>query len=208
MSNGAIFATALVCELPGRLAAIAPVAGVNSTKVCSSGTPPTSLLAFHGTADPIVPYAGGRYFAGVHPLDDEPARSGTARRAQPVDDAVASWAAFDGCGTPPATTEIAPDVERLAYPCPAGGTVELYRVVDGGHTWPGAIPVNLARLGPTSATIDATGLMLAFFDAHPRRSERSRGQPVANSSSASPGRSSGVQRWSPSWSGVRRHRNR
>ena len=60
-------------------------------------------------------------------------------------------------------------VERLAYPdCPAGGTVERYRVVDGGHTWPGAIPVNLARLGPTSATIDATGLMLVFFDAHAR----------------------------------------
>ena len=99
MSNGAIFSTALACALPGRFAAIAPVAGVNGTKVCGRGTPPTSVLAFHGTADPIVPYAGGRYFAGANPLDETPSRAGAAR-AQPVDDAVAAWAAFDGCGTP------------------------------------------------------------------------------------------------------------
>jgi hypothetical protein len=56
------------------------------------------------------------------------------------------------------------DVECVAYPdCPAGGTVELYRIVGGGHTWPGAIPVDGTRLGPTSATIDATGLVLAFL---------------------------------------------
>src|SRR5437867_555159 len=40
ISNGAIFSTALACALPGRLAAIAPVAGVNATEVCDEGTPP------------------------------------------------------------------------------------------------------------------------------------------------------------------------
>ncbi len=169
MSNGAIFSTALACALPGRFAAIAPVAGVNATKVCSSGSPRTSVLAFHGTADPIVPYAGGRYFAGANPLDDTPPRAGAAR-AQPVDDAVAGWAAFDGCGTPATTTPEAGGIEHVVYPdCPTGGAVELYRVVDGGHTWPGAFPINTARLGPTTSAIDATALMLAFFDAHPRK---------------------------------------
>jgi len=175
ISNGAIFSTALACALPGRLAAIAPVAGVNATDVCDEGTPPTPVLAFHGTADPIVPYAGGRYFAGANPTDPTPTTTGRGRqtgliRAQPVDSAVANWAAFDGCGTPAQTTTIGGDVEHVVYQdCPAHGTVELYRVVGGGHTWPGAIAVNAARLGPTTSSIDATALMLEFFDAHPGR---------------------------------------
>ena len=83
---------------------------------------------------------------------------------------MAGWAAFDGCGTPATTTRRRRAIEHVVYPdCPAGGTVELYRVVDGGHTWPGAFPINPARLGPTTSAIDATALMLAFFDAHPRK---------------------------------------
>jgi polyhydroxybutyrate depolymerase len=178
ISNGAIFSTALACALPGKLAAIAPVAGVNGTKACATGTPPTSVLAFHGTADPIVPYAGGRYFAGANPTDStDPTATTTARsglagalRADSVDDSVARWAAFDGCGTPAATSSVAPDVERVTYhDCPANGTVELFRVVGGGHTWPGALRVDVARLGPTTSSLDATSLMLAFFGAHPRK---------------------------------------
>ena len=82
---------------------------------------------------------------------------------------MANWAAFDGCGKPPTTTWVAADVQHVTYPhCPANGTVELYRVVGGGHTWPGAIPVNGFRLGPTTGSIDATDVMLRFFAAHPR----------------------------------------
>ncbi len=141
ISNGAIFSTVLACALPGRLAAIAPVAGVNATDVCSAGTPPTAVLAFHGTADPIVPYNGGAYFSGVN------ARRTGRIQAEPVDDAVANWARFDGCGTPATTTAVADDVEHVTYPdCPPSGTVELYRVVGGGHTWPGAIPDRAPRV--------------------------------------------------------------
>ncbi len=177
ISNGAIFSTKLACALPGRFAAIAPVAGVNGTKVCAAGTPRTPVLAFHGTVDPIVPYAGGPYFAGANAADRADPAGGTSAlgelfgglRAQSVDDAVANWAAFDGCGKPPTTTWVAADVQHVTYPhCPANGTVELYRVVGGGHTWPGAIPVNGFRLGPTTGSIDATDVMLRFFAAHPR----------------------------------------
>ena len=177
ISNGAIFSTALACALPGRLAAIAPVAGVNGTKVCAAGTPRTSVLAFHGTADPIVPYAGGRYFAGANTADPHEPAGGTSAlgelfgglRAQPVDRAVANWAAFDGCGKPPTTTWVAADVQHVTYPhCPANGAVALYRVVSGGHTWPGAIPVTNFRLGATTRSVDATDVMLRFFGTHPR----------------------------------------
>ena len=52
MSNGAIFATLLACALPGRLAAIAPVAGVNATKVCSRGHA-ARVACSRSTAPPI-----------------------------------------------------------------------------------------------------------------------------------------------------------
>ena len=173
ISNGAIFSTALACALPGRFAAIAPVAGVNGTKVCTAGTPPTAVVAFHGTADPIVPYAGGAYFSGASSASAATRAIGSrlgGLQAQPVDDAVAKWAAFDGCATPPTTTASAADVEHVVYPdCPPSGAVELYRVLGGGHTWPGGIAVNSDRLGPTTTSIDATALMLTFFDAHPRK---------------------------------------
>jgi polyhydroxybutyrate depolymerase len=164
ISNGAMFSTLLACALPGRLAAIAPVAGVNATDVCASGARRVSVLAFHGTADGIVPYAGGAYFFGVA----EGSALGVPA-AKPVDDAAAAWAAFDGCGTPPTTSFVADDVQRVTWPhCPKRATVELYRVVGGGHTWPGAIAIRSERLGETTASISATKLMLDFFDTHPR----------------------------------------
>ncbi len=89
--------------------------------------------------------------------------------ANPVDGAVTAWAAFDGCGTPPTTSFVAEDVQRIVWPrCPKLGTVELYRIIGGGHTWPGSMPVRAEQLGGTSSSIDATTLILDFFDAHPR----------------------------------------
>jgi polyhydroxybutyrate depolymerase len=165
ISNGAMFSTLLACALPGRLAAIAPVAGINATEVCAAGTPRVSVLAFHGTADPIVPYAGGAYFSGA-PIG----RALGVPTAKPVDDAAAAWAAFDGCGSPPAQSFVADDVQHLVWPdCPPSGAVQLYRVIGGGHTWPGSAAVRADRLGATTASIDATKLMLDFFAAHPRK---------------------------------------
>ncbi len=45
--------------------------------------------------------------------------------------------------------------------CDAG--VALYAVEDGGHAWPGGQPIPEWFAGPTSQSIDATGLMWAFF---------------------------------------------
>jgi polyhydroxybutyrate depolymerase len=155
MSNGAGFSDALLCALPGTFAASAPVAGVNISRVCGNGTPHAAVLAFHGTADPVVHYDGGP--VGGSPL-----------ALPPVEDAVGRWAAFDGCNATPVTTTIASDVTHRTYSdCQDGAGVELYSVLGGGHTWPGsAIDV---PLGPTTHSIDATALMLQFFALHPKR---------------------------------------
>jgi len=174
MSSGAVFSTALPCALPGTFAAVAPVAGVNGHGVCASG-PPVAVVAFHGTDDGIVPYAGGRYFSGVR-ADVLPeairARAAelSALSARPVTTAVGEWAAFDGCAPSPRDTKVASDVTRTAYGrCKAGTAVVLYTVQGGGHTWPGAPAVRFTRLGATTQSIDASDLMLRFFAAHPRK---------------------------------------
>jgi polyhydroxybutyrate depolymerase len=58
-SNGAGMSAYLGCTSKPPLAAIAPVAGINLAKPCPHGTP-LSVIAFHGTADASVGYAGGQ----------------------------------------------------------------------------------------------------------------------------------------------------
>ncbi len=174
ISAGGIFATSLACAMPGTFAAIAPVAGVNATRVCRAGTPKVSVLAFHGTADPIVPYNGGPYFSGLSRAAAGLARSPTAAlaaglQAHPVPAAIAGWAAFDGCDARPGSTRVAADVQLTTERgCHKHTGVELYTVEGGGHTWPGAANVTRPRLGAVTESINASDLMLAFFRAHPR----------------------------------------
>ena len=164
MSNGAMFSAVLACRLRGQLAAIAPVAGVNGARTCSRGTPPVSLLAFHGTEDQVVPYEGGALLSGALPVLSEV-------EARPVDAVVARWAATGGCRSQATTTSVAADVERVSYPgCRRGRAVELVRILGGGHTWPGAFSVLPDRLGSTTESVNATSEILDFFDAHPRPS--------------------------------------
>jgi len=42
----------------------------------------------------------------------------------------------------------------------------MYRIVGGGHTWPGAA-VNITALGLTTKQVSATGEMWKFFAASP-----------------------------------------
>ena len=61
ISNGAMFSYRLACDLPGVFAAVAPVAGAMPADLAPAcaHTQPVSVLAFQGTADPLMPYAGG-----------------------------------------------------------------------------------------------------------------------------------------------------
>jgi polyhydroxybutyrate depolymerase len=74
----------------------------------------------------------------------------------------------NGCQPEPTVTPIGADVRQLAYACPADETVELYVVDGGGHTWPGSeANARVAAIaGPTTTTIDATDLILDFFEEH------------------------------------------
>lgn len=158
MSNGAGLSAALVCGLRGRLAGVAPVAGLNLARPCSTARP-TTIVAFHGTGDRIVPYGGGEPFQGnrariptwMRPADgsfDLPSIGTTAT----------AWARAFGCAAPASRTtgEI---THRTYGKCRDGVRVELYTVRDGGHTWPGAFPIG----DHTTQQINATQLILNAF---------------------------------------------
>jgi polyhydroxybutyrate depolymerase len=162
ISNGAMFSYRLACELPGVFAAIAPVAGATPANLAEScgRTAPVSVLAIQGTADPLLPYAGGVGGGRVSVLS--------------AAGSIAFWARVAGCGAAPAVTD-EPDRVRdgtrvrvtMYSGCRDGRAVELYTMEGGGHTWPGGPPVGRS-VGRVSREIDATALIWAFFARHPR----------------------------------------
>lgn len=138
MSNGGFMSYELACRLSGRIAAVASVAGSmapDRLQIPGLCTPqhPTPVLEIHGTADATVPYAGGLSL-GVFPTAAIPA-------------VLSYWVQANGCNPTPAVTTL-PDltttdnstVERSLWSGGRQGSVVLhYRIIGGGHTWPGSV---------------------------------------------------------------------
>jgi polyhydroxybutyrate depolymerase len=149
-SQGAAFAIFYSCARPDRIAALATVA-VDFQLGCQH---PVPILAFHGTADPAVPYQNGASGLSL---------PGVGVRGTLLN--MGDWAQLDHCQPTPRTTRVGTEVTLTTWPnCRAHTDVDLFTIEDGGHTWPGADPAK----NPTRTTqqIDATALMLNFFARH------------------------------------------
>jgi polyhydroxybutyrate depolymerase len=164
ISNGGMFAYRLVCDLPDVLAAIAPVAAAVPAALAErcAGAAPVSVAAFQGTADPLLPYAGGGRGASGRGEVLSALRS------------VELWARVDGCAAGPELEAARDSVQdgtrvrpRRWTGCGAGREVVLYTIEGGGHTWPNGPPVG-PRVGRVTRELDATEVIWAFFVAHPR----------------------------------------
>ena len=151
-SQGAAFTILYACTHPWQIAAISTVA-VDFQLGCKN---PLSIMAFHGTADPAVPYQNGA--AGL-------SLPGVKVRGTILN--MGDWANLDGCRSRPRTAWLGTDVTRSTWPgCGKGQEVVLYTVVAGGHTWPGSDPKNSVMY--TTGTVSATNLALTFFARHSR----------------------------------------
>lgn len=156
MSLGAWKAAATACEVSDRFASVSLV----TVEVFPGRCEPMAVIAFHGTADPVVPYGEGAD-AGVVVTGPNAGLPGARTN-------IANWAESAGCDAEPETSEIGTDVELWRYAgCDEGIGVELYTILGGGHTWPGS-DIDVAALGVTTSTISATELTLDWFEAHPR----------------------------------------
>jgi polyhydroxybutyrate depolymerase len=161
MSNGGFMAHRLGCAASDIFAAIAPVAGVLGIDPATC-TPPRAVpvLDFHGTADPIVPYAGG---TPVSPVD---LGSTIPISFRSVDTTIGAWRSIDRCVGDTTKIYAQGDATCLEFSgCAEGASVVQCTIDGGGHTWPGGVPV--PTLGYTSMDISATDTMIDFFVAHP-----------------------------------------
>ncbi|MGH9127142.1 MAG: alpha/beta hydrolase family esterase [Acidimicrobiales bacterium] len=190
ISNGAMMSARLAAERPDSVAAIGQVAGTAPIEARQWWHPtrPVPVIQIHGTADPILPYAGGdvqlrrslRRGAGQVLGVDEwanllVATNRTAAGAggpSPAPGAGGPSPApgADGTSPQPEVTTPAPGVTVRAWRGPTPeADVQFWRVDGGGHTWPGGIQYLPERLvGPTSDAFDATAVMWRFLAAHIR----------------------------------------
>jgi polyhydroxybutyrate depolymerase len=154
-SGGARMTSQLACDASDIFAAVAPVSGLRHPTPCPTARP-VPIIAFHGTADAVDPYAG----------------AGEAYWTYSVPAAAQDWAVQDSCSpTAAAPSRVETGYTLIGYAgCAAGAVVELYSVTGEGHEWPGGpgLPSSLTReLGPQSAAVDANIVMWSFFVAHP-----------------------------------------
>jgi polyhydroxybutyrate depolymerase len=168
ISNGGAMTMTLVCSRADLFAAGASVIMNLTDELAATCHPsrPLPMLMINGTADPLIPYEGGRgssYFA--------------ADGFWSTEKTVAFWRKLNGCeagdGDVTDLPDKAPDdqstVTQINSRCPAGHDVLLYRINDGGHRMPGFAPdarfpkVATGLLGPQNGDIDGAETIWAFF---------------------------------------------
>ena len=155
LSNGGGMTFVLSCTLSDRIAAVGMVAAAQTLpwSWCTD-LRPVPMIAFHGTADPMIPYDGGTSWMAPDAWPNVLAWT-------------KAWARRNQCGPNPVESQVAADVTRLDYTsCFDNAAVVLYTVQGGGHSWPGGKPLPEWLVGPTSRSIDATSEMWAFFREH------------------------------------------
>jgi len=160
ISNGGIFSHYLAANRSDKIAAIALIVGGIAEPFDKHFKPdqPVSVLIIQGSADRLVPYAGGKISGG----------DGKDRgRVIATDEAVKLWVRANGCR---------PDAEKRALPdldpkdgCSTeatiwkggrdGSEVWLYRIEGGGHTWR---VVHSTYRNSRSARWPATSIPAAF----------------------------------------------
>ena len=145
-SAGGAMTSFLTCGLTGRIAAFAPMSG--DAYVFEGGCAPrhpTSIIEFHGAADPFELYAG------------VPAREDPDWRRQGVMEGLTYWAAFDGCAATPETfLQNSTALGQRWMSCAGGEAIEHYRIAGLGHS-----------VSPPIGGQSVLQLMWAFFQAHP-----------------------------------------
>ena len=144
MSNGGYMSYYLACEMSDKIAAIASVTGAMSsyTQLICNPTHPTPIMEIHGTADAVVLF-------------------------NDIVNGLEYWRDYNNCNLIADTTIIQDlnlgdlsTVEHIVYNNGDNGvTTELFKVINGGHTWPGSIFSN----GVTNYDINASIEIWKFF---------------------------------------------
>jgi polyhydroxybutyrate depolymerase len=184
ISNGAAMTYRLACDLSGRIAAIAPVAGATQTILTNECNPVRTvpILDMHGDLDPswgYYPNTGIHQVAGTVP---DPiggfSRNFPKGKFVAVPANLEFWRRHNGCSAPLVLDSVrvaGPDdgtsVERYHFQdCQSGAEVIHDFIRNGGHTWPGGFQIfPQSRIGLTTHAMNANEEMWQFFKLHSLR---------------------------------------
>jgi polyhydroxybutyrate depolymerase len=158
MSDGALFSYLLAFNLTDTFAGIAPVCGPMPWGFGNYTAPPITVILMQGTDDPVLDYDG---YGGL---------GGNVTYS--VNETIAFWCDIDGINmtTPgPVETVWGPSdsdgtvVHRYVYSGGTNGTqVILFKIVGGGHMWPGGKQYNLFA-GAVTTHIDGSAQIWKYL---------------------------------------------
>lgn len=162
ISRGGQASYYLACNMPERIRAIAPITMPLPEFMedeCRAG-PPVGVAIINGTADPLVPYDGGWI---------------TVRRKKrdivlSTDKTLALWRDRNKCSDASTSTSFIDkpgdktSVNITEWTRCSGAPVKLYKVNNGGHTWPSGLQYLPVRsVGETSNDINGSEEGWKFF---------------------------------------------
>lgn len=152
MSGGARMSCWFAADRADLVSCVGAVAGLRAPDDRSPARP-VPIVAFHGTADRINPYAGGN----------------TPRWDESVRAAADQWASANGVPLQPTEEAVSATLTRTTYGTPgSAGEINLWTATRAGHTWPGTHLGIFLRLllGRTNMEIDATKEIWDFAVRH------------------------------------------
>jgi polyhydroxybutyrate depolymerase len=129
-SGGGRMSSQLGCELPDKITAIGPVAGVRWPAPCAGR--PVPVITIHGLIDTTNAYAGE---GPSHP-----------RWNESVEDAVLGWATKNGCSLARQTDDPPGPLSTYSYgQCKQDAAVKLVRMDAVAHAYPTGTPLHAAK---------------------------------------------------------------
>lgn len=178
ISNGAIMAHRLACDLSNQITAIAPVAGPGIIENCKPERA-VPVMIIHGTDDQCALYKGGQKCGGcwqraISQATGLPDRGRGRFACMSVSDQAMTWQKINGCkGGWDKTYENGAAQCFTAQGCGMEPVVTC-KIHGGGHTWPGAPGPKCDRdtrfckayidvVGAISQDLDANEMMWDFF---------------------------------------------
>jgi len=164
ISNGGFMSLRVACEMSDLVRSVAAVTAQmpeRAREVCRPSQP-ISVFFINGTDDPLVPFAGGsvRVFGQ------------NRGKILSTAESVSFWRQRNSCSAqngPQLLEDKDPgdgsQIEETRHgSCAAKTQVVLWKVIGGGHTWPGGVQyLREGRVGRTNRDVDAADAIRQFF---------------------------------------------